>query len=148
MSDIRWDLFDDAVNAANLVCRNEDIARDAALLALEELGADATAATVSRRARDRAKDMLRTAARRAPTVSLDMDLLPSASIVEDEAAAREGRAQLRAAIGDNNMSLLDAKAAGYTNAEIAVQHGCSEEKARLMVNAAELARQVFNDTRA
>jgi hypothetical protein len=148
MSDIRWDLFDSAVNAANLVCRNEDIARDAALLALEELGADATAATVSRRARDRAKDMLRTAARRAPTVSLDMDLLPSASIVEDEAAASEGRVQLRAAIGDKNMSLLDAKAAGYSNAEIAVQHGYSEEKARLMVNAAELARQVFNDTRA
>ena len=135
---MRWDLFDSAVQAARHVAHDEDIARDAALAALTELGAEATEVTVRRRSRDRAKDALR---RRQPDVhSVDMDTLPSEDNVFEEVAAIEADDQLLSAVGQRYYTILGLKHDGYSDREIAELYEVSETTAARWRSAAELAR--------
>lgn len=137
---MRWDLFDLAVSTARRVVPDDDVARDVALKALEELGETATSALVVLRARSRAKDAARAHARRPAVYNEDMDLHASVDNVVEQASENELRERLRRHIGPVNAALLEAKAAGFTNAELAAVLLCSEEKVRLMVSAAELLR--------
>jgi len=135
---MRWDLFDSAVQAARHVAHDEDIARDAALAALTELGAEADESRVRRRARDRAKDALR---RRQPDVhSVDMDTLPSEDNVFEEVAELEEEAQLCMKVGTLNYLLLYLKKNGWSDREIAERYQVSETTAARWRAAAELAR--------
>jgi len=139
---IRWDLFDTAVNAARMVAHDDDIARDAALAALQELGDGADAGRARRRARDRAKDALR---RYQPGVhSVDMDTLAATTNVFEEAAKSQHDDKLLAALGSRAASIIRLTSeGGYTNADIARLFAVSEETARLWRNAAELQRDIL-----
>lgn len=141
---MRWDLYADAVAAALRVSHDEDIARDAALNALEECG-DAPAGHIMRRARDRAKDIIRSQRRAPPTLHLDVDLYASGENVEDDVALRQHKHQLVGAVGVFHGTIIGLVHAGYTNAEIGGMLGVSEEQARKFRKSAESAAQDFNE---
>lgn len=138
---VRWDLFDLAVATASRVIPDVDAARDAALAALEELGATATHGLVVLRARSRAKDAARAHSRLPPVYNEDMDALrQEGDPTLERAAAAEAQEQLAARIGEEAAALLILKAEGFSNAHLALLMGRSEETVRLRVAAAEQAR--------
>lgn len=140
MSGIRWEFFDLAVSSAQRVVPDPDVAREVALVTLQELDATATAALVVTRARSRAKDEARAHSRRPPVYNEDMDALRQEGDPTLElAAAREAQAQLVAALGADAAALLTLKAEGFTNADLAAWAGRSEETMRLRVAKAEQA---------
>lgn len=136
MTSIRWDLFDLAVSTAKRVISDEDAARDAALQTLTELGETATSGLVVVCARRRAKDAARAFGSRPQVYNEDMDLHAAPDSVVEQAAASQADEKIIAAIGLGHATILKAKAAGYTNAEIAALVGCSEETIRQRVHAA------------
>lgn len=138
---MRWDLFDNAVKQARKYVQDEDAARDVAVQALEEVGS-APDAYVMQCVKRRAQDAVKAYRRQPLTTGADMDLLPASDNVFEEVAEREAEAQLEAAIGTGPAHYLRAKAAGLTNAELALALGVSEETVRLRVAAAELARDI------
>jgi DNA-directed RNA polymerase specialized sigma24 family protein len=139
---MKWDAYDSAVSAALRVAQDEDIARDAALKALEECG-DAPLAHILRRARDRAKDIIRSQRARPQELHQDVDLIASDSNPEREAAEREEKRQITGAVGLVYATILHLVEAGYTNAEIAAKWKVSEEYVRKARKQAEELRSNF-----
>ena len=140
MSNNRWDLFDTAVQAAMLVAHDIDIARDAAVAALSELGDEADEGRVRRRARDRAKDLLR---RRPRAESTDMDTLESGDDPVENAARAEECTNMVRVLGRQDATVLGLVQAGYTDADLALEYGCSESTARRMRLRAEQKRDTM-----
>lgn len=122
---MNWSGFDAAVRAAFHVARDEDIARDAALKAIEECPDDAPLQHVTRRARDRAKDLIRASRRSVQTVHTDVDAFASSSDPAAEALLRIAARKLAARHGTFHARCYHLYRAGHTVAEIAAQCGVS-----------------------
>ena len=143
---MRWDLHDKAVRLAVSITRDIDLAHDAALQALEEVG-DGPESHIMVRVRDRAKDAVRRRMRQPFVASVDMDTLPSADSTFDQAYANLEREHLKKAIGAPSLEILDFVDAGLTNLQIAAHYGVGEETVRRARTTAEGMRDIIRSGR-